>query len=164
MAARSSSRPPTRSRALKRSRTCRGQNLPAPAGAARRRSRPPRPRCEFLPCEARCHGRSGLRKRPRRAWSGLRSAVVGEDREGSPAMGELGDLLHARQSEPRPGAPTSRFPWPQSLCPANPDCTVAPCLLCFHSDEAGRPAPTIIWESNPRNLVPASSSLLQERA
>src|SRR3954469_12888371 len=96
MAARSSSRPPTRrSRALKRSRTCWSQNLPAPAGAARRRSRPPRPRCEFLPCEARCHGRSGLRKGPRRAWSGLRSAVVGEDREGSPAVGELGDLLHA---------------------------------------------------------------------
>src|SRR3954454_19105645 len=62
MTARSSSRPPTRSRALKRSRTCRGQNLPAPAGAARRRSRPPRPRCEFLPCEAGCHGRTELER------------------------------------------------------------------------------------------------------
>src|SRR4051812_38000532 len=38
--------------------------------------------------------------------------------------------------------------------PANPDCTVAPCLLCFHSDDAGRPAPTIIWESNPKLRIP----------
>ena len=38
--------------------------------------------------------------------------------------------------------------------PANPDCTVARCLLCFHSDDAGRPAPTIIWESNPKLRIP----------
>src|SRR3954452_2101145 len=54
----------------------------------------------------------------------------------------------------RLGAPTSRFPWPQSLCPAHPDCTVAPCLLCFHSDDAGRPAPTIICECNPKLRIP----------